>query len=61
MKLINANHCITDAQVDLRRSVTPAVEKAILATGTGAKRNKLTEANIHLMSAQQALEEASKL
>lgn len=37
------------------------LEIAILGTLTSDKRNKLTEANIHLISAQQALEDASKL
>ena len=37
------------------------VENLIMATPTGPKREKLTEANIHLMAAQSAIREDAKL
>ncbi len=37
------------------------LDKQILATPTGSKRELLTEANIHFMAAQDALRKANKL
>lgn len=37
------------------------VEQLVIATPSGPVRNKLTEANIHLMAAEQAMIEANYL
>lgn len=53
-----------DAFDDLRamhQATRRLLEALINATPTGPRRNALTEANIHLMSAEHKLREAEKL
>lgn len=51
----------TRTTLDAIAAALTEVERAILATPTGAKRAKLTEAQIHLMQAQIAARVAKEI